>query len=102
MSLRVWLAALLLALSAQPAAGLDADTLGVVINDADPYSVAIGRYYVERRKIPARNVLHVSFAVARDLSPDQFTLVKRELDRSCRRRSRRWHWHGRSLIASAA
>ena len=29
------------------------DTLGVVINDADPYSVAIGRYFVERRAIPA-------------------------------------------------
>jgi uncharacterized protein (TIGR03790 family) len=73
---------LLLALLAGGAAALDAQTLGVVINDADPYSVAIGRYYVERRGIPARNVTHVSFPLARHLTPEQFVPIRREFERS--------------------
>lgn len=66
---------------AKPAAALDARTLGVVINDADPYSVAVGRYYVERRSIPARNVLHVSFPVARHMAPEAFATLHQRLER---------------------
>ena len=66
----------------QPAAALDAGTIGVVVNDADPFSVAIGRYFAERRAIPVRNVLHVSFPVARHLTPEQFAPIARELDRA--------------------
>ena len=46
-------------------AAFEADQLAVVINDRDPVSVEIGRYYAERRKIPAGNVIHV------DLPPDK-------------------------------
>ena len=85
MSVRAWLAASLLAMAMtmamQPASALDAGTLGVVINDADPYSVAVGRYYVERRSIPARNVLHVSFPVARHMSPEGFATLRQRLER---------------------
>ena len=92
-----------MALSARPAAALDADTLGVVINDADPYSVAIGRYYVERRDIPARNVVHVSFAVARHLTPEQFAGIAQRVDRRhAGDRCRRWRSRGRRRIASDA
>ena len=65
----------------QPASALNAGTLGVVINDADPYSVAVGRYYVERRSIPARNVLHVSFPVARYLTPEACATLRQQLER---------------------
>jgi uncharacterized protein (TIGR03790 family) len=74
------LAGLGLVLTAYPAAALDAQTLGVVINDADPYSVAIGRYYIERRRIPARNVVHVSFAPARHLTAEVFAGIRQQVD----------------------
>jgi uncharacterized protein (TIGR03790 family) len=83
LSVRHWIVgSLLLAVVASRAVALDAATVGVVINDADPYSVAIGRYYIERRRIPPRNVTHVSFPVARHLAPEQFETIRRELDRS--------------------
>jgi uncharacterized protein (TIGR03790 family) len=65
----------------QPAAALDAATVGVVINDADLYSVAIGRYFVQRRAIPPRNVVHLSFPPMRALSPEQFAPIAQEIDR---------------------
>ena len=45
-----------------PKTGLSAREVGVIINDDDAQSVAVGDYYVQRRKIPAANVVHVSFA----------------------------------------
>ena len=42
-------------------AALQPTQLGVIVNDADPQSVAIGKYYAERRRIPADNVIHISF-----------------------------------------
>jgi len=39
---------------------LSARDLGVVINDSDDYSVAIGRYFIAKRGIPPANVVHVS------------------------------------------
>jgi uncharacterized protein (TIGR03790 family) len=78
----VALAGLWLALSAYPATALDAETLGVVINDADPYSVVIGRYYIERRRIPARNVVHVSFAPVRHLTAEVFAGIRQQVDRA--------------------
>ncbi len=42
--------------------GLGPEELGVIVNDADPLSVRIGRYYQEKRGIPDANVIHVRFA----------------------------------------
>jgi uncharacterized protein (TIGR03790 family) len=52
--------------------GLNADQLGVIVNDNDPESVAIASYYKERRGIPDMNLIHVRFA------PDQPNLPHRE------------------------
>ena len=38
-----------------------ANELAVIINDSDPLSTRIGRYYQKSRNIPAQNILHVSF-----------------------------------------
>lgn len=43
-----------------PAKGLKPEQLAVVINDADPNSVEVGEYYVQARRIPKQNVIHVS------------------------------------------
>jgi uncharacterized protein (TIGR03790 family) len=44
-----------------PPTGLRPEQLGVVVNDADPLSVAVAEYYLARRPIPAENVVHLWF-----------------------------------------
>jgi uncharacterized protein (TIGR03790 family) len=62
---------------------LQASQLGIIINDSDPLSRAIGRYYQQRRKIPADNVVRVRFKPgATDMSPGEFAVLKRRVDES--------------------
>lgn len=64
-----------------PQSGLAAEALGVVVNDADPDSVAIARYYLKKRGIPAANLIHVHFPPGRDALPrDEFAEIKRRID----------------------
>ncbi|MDL2338315.1 MAG: TIGR03790 family protein [Pseudomonadota bacterium] len=44
-----------------PPIGLKSQDLALIVNDADPASVEIGRYYASRRGIAAERVVHVSF-----------------------------------------
>ena len=63
--------------------GLSADQLGVIVNDADPDSVAIGAYYQQKRDIPDRNMIHVRFAPNRaNLPSAEFTKLKRRVDQA--------------------
>lgn len=43
--------------------------IAVIVNDRDPLSLRIGRYYVEKRKIPPNLLIHVSFAPDRGNLP---------------------------------
>jgi len=52
-----------------------ANELAVIINDSDPLSTRIGRYYQKSRNIPAQNILHVSF------KPDRTTMSRRMFER---------------------
>ncbi|MEO8857726.1 MAG: TIGR03790 family protein [Burkholderiaceae bacterium] len=77
MPLRCFLMCLLAVLL--PCAGVAAQAeritareLGLVINTADPYSVAVGAYYESRRGIPARQVLRVELPVRPSLSAAEF------------------------------
>lgn len=55
--------------------------LAIVINDAEPNSVAIGDYYRRRRDIPAANVVHVKIPdKPHKLDPEQFARLKEEID----------------------
>jgi len=66
---------------AQPATALQAGQLAIVINDADPHSVAVGAYYRQRRNIPPANVVHVSIpGKPHALDPARFTLLKQQID----------------------
>jgi len=47
-----------------------ANELAVIINDSDPLSTRIGRYYQKSRNIPTQNILHVSF------KPDRATITR--------------------------
>lgn len=57
---------------------LQAEEIGVVVNDRDPLSVRIALYYLQARPIPTENLVHVSFkpGVAR-LSADEFKTIRK-------------------------
>lgn len=63
-------------------AGFGAAQLAVIINDADPQSVAVGDYYQQARNIPPANIIHVWFE-SRDsaMSPGEFAVLKKMIDR---------------------
>jgi len=63
-----------------PHVGLRARDLAVVINDSDPASVEIGRYYAAKRGIPAERVVHVRFPNHPTMSFGDFMRVKEVLD----------------------
>jgi hypothetical protein len=61
---------------------LEAADLAVVINTADPLSVAVGNYYIRARRIARRNVAHVSFDYQRDDLPEnEFIPLKAAVER---------------------
>jgi len=63
------------------ASALQAAQLAIVINDAEPNSVAIGAHYRKRRNIPAANVVHVSIpGKPHAIDPARFNLLKQEID----------------------
>jgi uncharacterized protein (TIGR03790 family) len=60
--------------------GIGPVTLGVVVNSADPQSVAAAHYYVERRGIPLQNVIDVRIEPIKSvLGPDQVKELKRSV-----------------------
>ena len=68
-------------LLALPAWALDRRELALVVNTADPLSVAIGEYYAARRAIGFQNVIRVSFPLGRAaLTEEEFLQVKRVVD----------------------
>jgi uncharacterized protein (TIGR03790 family) len=87
--LQLWLgsalsAAMLLSVPkpSKPALRLEAANLAVVVNTADPLSVAIGAYYAAKRHIPKSNVVNVRFDNRRDeLRVPEFTALKAQIDR---------------------
>ena len=65
---------------ALPSVGLRARDLAVVINDSDPASVEIGRYYAAKRGIAASRVIHVRFPRHPVMNLGDFMRVKEVLD----------------------
>jgi uncharacterized protein (TIGR03790 family) len=63
-----------------PHVGLRARDLAVVINDSDPASVEIGRYYAAKRGIAADRVIHVRFPAHPVMNFGDFMRVKEVLD----------------------
>ena len=60
---------------------ITARELGLVINTADPYSVAVGEHYAKRRGIPLEQILRVQVPVRASLTREEFAA----LDESIRR-----------------
>ncbi|MBQ5949800.1 TIGR03790 family protein [Massilia sp. ST3] len=65
----------------EAAAALRPEQLAIVINDAEPNSVAVGEYYRKRRNIPAGNVVHVNIpGKPQRIGIERFRLLKEEID----------------------
>ncbi|WP_138515148.1 TIGR03790 family protein [Rhodoferax bucti] len=58
---------------------LSAADVGVVINTSDPYSVAVGEYYVLQRGIPAEQVLRTSLPVKAALTAAELELLSQQV-----------------------
>jgi uncharacterized protein (TIGR03790 family) len=58
---------------------ITAQELGLVINTADPYSVAVGEYYMRRRGIPEGQVLRVTLLVKAKLSQAEFQALDAQI-----------------------
>ena len=64
-----------------PSVGLRARDIAVVVNDADPGSVEVGRYYAAQRGLAAERVVHVRFTPGREtMSFAEFERVQAVLD----------------------
>lgn len=60
--------------------GLQAQQLGLLINDNDPDSIALGEYYRTRRNIPPENIVHVQVPKKNQLNLAEFQLLKSQVD----------------------
>lgn len=58
---------------------ITAAQLGLVINSADPYSVAVGEYYAARRNIPEANILRVTLPLRATLEPAEFEALQAQI-----------------------
>jgi len=58
---------------------LTAKELGLVINTADPYSVAVGDYYAQRRGIPPEQVLRTALSVKASLGIVEFDALAQQV-----------------------
>ena len=59
-----------------PRQALAPEQLGVVVNDLDAASRLIGRYYADKRGIPAANLIHIRFAPGdRIMEPADFEAI---------------------------
>ena len=60
---------------------LDRRHLALVINAADPISLAIGNHYQKKRKIPPSQVIRIRLRPGRtEISPQDFKTIKRQVD----------------------
>lgn len=60
---------------------LQARQLGLLINDNDPYSVAIGEYYRVHRSIPSANIVHLQIPLGvASLDRNTFATIKASVD----------------------
>ncbi|ATE60516.1 TIGR03790 family protein [Thauera sinica] len=59
---------------------LGAGELALVINQQDPYSVEVGRYYAAVRKIPERNIVRVAFEPGPNLPRAEFERIRAQVE----------------------
>ena len=64
-----------------PKSSISVKQLALIVNDNDAQSVAVAKYYQQKRNIPLNNIVHVKFQAGIDeISPDIFKAIKSEVD----------------------
>ena len=72
-----------------PRRGIQSSEIAVLINDNDPQSVEVARYYQQKRHIPDQNMIHLNFdqnklyagfTTNNGLDPKDFALLKAQVD----------------------
>ncbi|NOX09903.1 MAG: TIGR03790 family protein [Gammaproteobacteria bacterium] len=64
-----------------PSTHIQNNELAIIVNDKDPLSKRIARYYQQKRGIPDRNIIHISFKTLRTtISPNEFNELKKQVD----------------------
>jgi hypothetical protein len=63
-----------------PRESIEPDELAILVNTADPQSVAVGAYYQNARAIPAANVVELTLPTDAVLSEADFTTAKAAVD----------------------
>ena len=58
---------------------ITAADIGLVINTADPYSVAVGAYYAAARKLAPEQILRVELPLKTALTPDEFQALREQV-----------------------
>ena len=65
-----------------PLPAITANELGVIVNDSDPLSIKIAKYYQQQRKIPEQNIIHIKFSTWHKVLPiSKFKQIKKTVDR---------------------
>lgn len=65
----------------QTAGGIGPEELAVIVNDADPVSVKVAKYYMSSRRIPKTNLIHVNFKPGRpSMTRVEFQKIKKTVD----------------------
>jgi uncharacterized protein (TIGR03790 family) len=59
---------------------LTSKDIGLVVNTADPYSMAVGEFYVRARKLSPAQVLYVELPLKAGLMPEEFASLKSAID----------------------
>lgn len=55
---------------------------GVLVNDNDPDSIEIARYYQAKRSIPEENIVHLKLPLKNQLTPEEFGLMHEEVNKA--------------------
>ncbi len=63
-----------------PRSSIDVTELGVLVNDADPQSMAVADAYVLARGIPEANVVHLNLPLGAVLGQAEFATAKAQVD----------------------
>jgi uncharacterized protein (TIGR03790 family) len=74
------LVAVAIAAAAIPSTALTSRDIGLVINTADPYSVEVGEFYIQARKLSPEQVLRVELPTKPTLSPEEFEHLRLAID----------------------
>jgi uncharacterized protein (TIGR03790 family) len=64
-----------------PKSSIEADELGILVNERDPQSIEIGNYYASKRKIPSKNIFGISFTPGRtSINVAEFESIRKHLE----------------------